>query len=129
MARGVIDLTSKTLEAQREKDVAELSEIINILFVKSKPKDNNDIIRKFIDRAITLKKQLTEEQAVYRCYFHDCGQSVADLWVDIGEDHSQPVPVLLCMFPGLARHVLSDDRRLERVPVVRAFAEAELPSN
>jgi hypothetical protein len=123
MALGVLDLTADTVEELRERDIAELSDLISVLFAKSKPKDNITTIRKFIDNAIELKREMTGDHAVYRCFFPDSNQNPDDT----GEDHDHPTPISICTFPGLLRHVLSDDGKMEQVLVAEAVTDAELP--
>jgi hypothetical protein len=122
MARGVLDITANLIEEQRDRDIAELSDLISILFVKSKPKDNIKEIRKLIGTAIALKRDMVGDHAIYRWFFLDSDKpSPGDAWVSTAEDHSHPVPTI-CTFPGFMRLVLSDDGTMKPVPVAKAVA-------
>ena len=69
----------------------------------------NDIQKgatKFVTKAVTLKKALTEEQAVYRCYWVNCGQHFEP---ESAESYDgERGLVYFCMFPGLAKIIKGD---------------------
>lgn len=69
---------------------------------------------------------MTQEQAVYRCFMIECAQSVSDVEVDLGDDSGGIL--LVCTFPGLRRHIMNEDMKLEETIVVRADGELNPPN-
>jgi hypothetical protein len=95
------------------------------LLPKSRPGDLREGFTRFLDKALALKKEMTQEQAVYRCFMIQCGHQVSDVEVDLGDDNGGTL--LVCTFPGLTRHIVNEDMKFERPIVVRADGELNPP--
>ena len=91
-------------------------------------KNTQTNVVKFVDSAIQLKKQMTEEQAIYRCFLLACGTTVTNAEIDIDDEESSNRTMLFCTFPGLHRLVLGDDKKMEILTVVKAQGMLNLPT-
>lgn len=60
-------------------------------------------VLKFVNKAITLKDSMTEEQAMYRPYWVQSGERFDSGVAEVTE--GQNGTVYFCLFPGLARLV------------------------
>lgn len=127
IARGVLASSEKLAPAAREEAIKKFPELLHYLLPKSRPGDLRDGVTKFMDKALALKKEMTQEQAVYRCFMVGCAQPVSEVEVDIGDDGLVSGTLLLCTFPGLMRLILNEDTIFEKTIVVRADGEQYSP--
>lgn len=67
---------------------------------------------------------MTEEQAVYRCYFCDNGESFDGDWMAIASGEKPAGQVTMCTFPGLRRFTQKNGQK-EFVPVVKATVKLD----
>jgi hypothetical protein len=81
-------------------------------------------LEKVIDKAIVLKNSMTEEQAIYHCFWPNCGGGFDERYYEVAEE-GQNGNVFACTFPGLARTIKKEDKE---VPVVVVKASAVLES-
>jgi hypothetical protein len=125
MGRAVVSSrTPEDISITREKCIVKIVKLLSLLLPKSLPKDLETAATKSLDKAIALRKVMTEEQAIYRCSFFDRGELVTDSRVDIGDEERTSGKLLLCTFPGLERHIIKDEKRV-RLTVVKASGEVE----
>jgi len=80
-----------------------LAHVLRQLLPKSSEDDLQKAVTKFVTKAIALKTALTEEQAMYRCYWATGGDRFDPESVEISD--GEKGPVCLCTFPGLARMI------------------------
>lgn len=66
---------------------------------------------------------MTEEQAIYRCFIPDCGETFDE---EVMEVHNEQPSgkVLMCTFPGLDRLILKEGKKVS-VTVVKASGELQ----
>ena len=78
---------------------------------------------KFVTKSIAVKQAMTQEQAVYRCYWVNYGDKFDTDLIDVSGDTTGPVD--LCTFPGLER-VIKKDGVTSVIPVVKAWAVLQI---
>jgi hypothetical protein len=121
IARGVLKSCERSASDCRETCIEELVDILSLILPKTKVKsDIRPSAVKFIEAAIQLKNQMTEEQAVYRCFMLAYGESVTNANLNIGDEEIVGGIVFLCTFPGLQRIVLDEEGKKEVLIVVKA---------
>jgi hypothetical protein len=111
-------ITTAAIRSQRETDIADLLDLMNLLFVKSKPRELESWVGSTVGRAIDLKMALTADSPVYRCYFIDCGDAADSDWIEIGP--TKVHRILMCLCPGLLRRNLVKQGSVEALAVVKA---------
>jgi hypothetical protein len=74
---------------------------------------------KVMDKSISLKTAMTEEQAIYRCDFFDNGEDFQDAWMEIDRNDNPNNTVLMCTFPCLRRFT-TDQIERQWIPIVKA---------
>ena len=124
VALSVLDSCKKEVDAKQELCVNDLKDLLCRLLPMSKPKEIENGVVKFIMKAVDLKYKMTEEQAVYRCFFVDNGQRVDENFLKIPYEESIGFVVSLCTFPGLQRYVINESR-IMRLTVVKADVELQ----
>ena len=67
---------------------------------------------------------MTEEQAIYRCYFCDNGGPYDKDWMEIASGENPVGKMSMCTFPGLRRFTMHNGKK-EFVPVVKATTKLE----
>lgn len=62
---------------------------------------------------------MTEEQAIYRCYFKDSGENFDPDWMEVASGETPHGVVSMCTFPGMRRFTTRNGLK-EFVAVVKA---------
>jgi len=121
-----------TLIGQKEPSISRrttLIENLQILVSTLLPATSLDRIQTFItktvDKTIALRNAMTEEQAVYRCFFCYRGERYEERLAQIASGEKPRGNVLFCMFPGLNRLTIRDDMTKEFLNVVKASVKLE----
>jgi hypothetical protein len=126
IAQGVLSSSESFVPAARGDTIKTFSELLAILLPKSRPGELRDVFTRIFDKAVTLKREMTQEKAVYRCFMYPCGSAVSDANVDFGDDGHVGGTLLVCTFPGLMRLIMNDDK-FEKAIVVKADGELAFP--
>jgi hypothetical protein len=84
-------------------------------------------VAKTVDRAIALRIAMTDEQAIYRCFFLHSGEGFDDEWMEVVSGEHAVGKVSMCTFPGLRRFVMRNGRN-KFVVVVKAATKLEAVS-
>ena len=79
---------------------------------------------KVLDKSISLKTAMTEEQAIYRCYFKDGGDDFDSDWMEVASGEIPRGVVSMCTFPGMRRFTTRNGIK-EFVAVVKATAKLD----
>ena len=112
---------------QRANAVATFPDFLYMLLPRSRPGDLIDGVTKIMDKALALKKAMTEEQGVYRCFMiRSANPQYSPLEVDVGEDTDVGGTLLMCTSPGLKRYIVNDEMKMEITIVLRATAELDV---
>jgi len=124
--RGAIRLAKTHLGQRKEEVIAQLIEILDLLIPDTGDGKTGLAVTNIVEKAVDFKNLITEEQALYDCFWVDCGTEVQEELVEVeGEESSGKI--LLCTFPGLAKTVNKDDK-ISTITVVKASAILEEPS-
>lgn len=90
------------------------------------PDAGNEKIRSFaikvMDKSISLKTAMTEEQAIYRSDFFDSGEDFDETWMEIDANDNSNNTVAMCTFPCLRRFT-TDQVERQWIPIVKATAK------
>jgi len=98
--------------------IAQMADILQLFLPKTSEQDLKKGITKMVKKAMALKSNMLEEQALYDCYWIKGGQNFDSTTMDlVGLEGKGPLS--LCTFPGMARIVLNQDKRTT-VHVVKA---------
>ena len=81
---------------------------------------------KLMDKSVSLRAAMTEEQAIYRCYFVDSGQEFKNDWMEIASGETPGKMVTMCTFPGLRRLTTKNGGK-EFITVVKATTKLGSP--
>jgi hypothetical protein len=106
-------------EAQIEERLAKL---LHLFFPKTPKEDIENGISKFVNKALTFKREVMEEQALYQFHWIYCGESFDSISMETVNEIKGVVA--LCAFPGLTR-IIKDNDKQKFVRVVRATALME----
>lgn len=107
--RGAIRLAKTHRKQRKEEVVAGLSGILLRLMLQTTDGTIGPVVTKIVEKAVQLKDLITEEQALYDCFWADCGSEIQEELVEVGEEDPSG-KVSLCTFPGLSRTVKEDDK-------------------
>lgn len=124
IGRGALKAGNQKADSHPSHKKDSLAAIFCRVFPELPPKDLEDALTNFVDKAIALKSEMTEEQAIIRCFMVHRGQSVAEDLVTTGElDEATTGKVLMCTFPGLEKVYVDEDGKVNRRIMVRACGE------
>jgi hypothetical protein len=123
IGRGILRFTQDRVEQHRLELVRKLGEILRLLLPKTSDTALDSAAQKIVDKAVELKKAMTEEQALYRCFWIGCGFDFKDEFIEVAEEDGAG-RVLICTFPGLAR-IIKKDNQSSEIIVVKAGAILE----
>ena len=124
--RGARRLARTHIKQRKEEIVAGLSGILRLLLPDATDGTVEFVVGRIVDNAVQFKSFITEEQALYDCFWVDCGAQFKEELVEVVEEEPSG-KILLCTFPGLARTVKEDDK-ISTITVVKASAILEDPS-
>jgi hypothetical protein len=102
-----------------------LAEILSFLLPKSSPTDLRNGATKFLEKAVALRKMMTEEQAIYRCFMFNRGDEFVESQMDVEPERQGSGKMLFCTFPGLHR-VYQKEETKENLTRVIAKASGEI---
>jgi len=98
--------------------VSRMTDILRLFLPKTSDQDLQKGVTKMVKKAVVLKNDMLEEQALYDCYWIKGGQNFDSQKMEIvGVEGNGPLA--LCTFPGLARIILNQGRGIV-VHVVKA---------
>ena len=123
IAKAVLKSCEREIVPKRNAHVVHLDDLLCQLLPRSRAEIKIGTA-KFLDRAINLKIAMTEEQAVYRCFMLDYGDSVTDDILHHGSEGCEKGTIFLCTFPGLRRHIMKEKKE-ESLTVVKAGVELQ----
>jgi hypothetical protein len=124
IGRGALKAGNQKADSHPSHKKHSLVAIFCRVFPELPPKNLEDALTNFIDKAIALKSEMTEEQAVIRCFMVQKGQSVTEDLVNTGElEEVTTGKVLMCTFPGLEKVYVDEDGKVNRRIMVRVCGE------
>jgi len=123
IGRGAGQFSPESGTARRTQVMVELGNLLSRLLPRCTPETVSETVLRIVDKAIYLKKTMSEEQALYYCFWNDYGEEYKENYVEVmNEDETGSV--FLCTFPGLAR-TIKKDNHVSEVLVVKARAMLE----
>lgn len=127
LGRATISAQAKDVAGLRSSVIKTLVLVLRVLLPTTPAETIQNFATKVVDKSISLRKAMTEEQAVYRCYFFDNGERFDDDWMEIATGEKPVGKVTMCTFPGLRRFTLNKGQK-EFVAVVKATIKLEAMS-
>lgn len=116
------------MEAARESAINPLILLLQLLL----PNVTDEKIKNFavqtVDKSISLRRAMTEEQAIYRFYFCDNDEEFDNDWMEVGTGETPMGKVVMCTFPGIRRFTVADQKRTF-VAVVKAMTKLDNASH
>ena len=80
---GASRYVQRNKEIYQGEMVSQLAELLGLLLPGVTAVDICKSVTKFVKKAISLKSAMTEEQAVYQCYWVQCGEQFDDEMMDV----------------------------------------------
>lgn len=105
-------------ESCRESVIQKLVLLLCILVPNAQDKVQSLVV-KSVDKATSLRIAMTEEQAIYRCYFCNNGDLFDKDWMNDPTEETANGRISMCTFPGLRRFIVKNETR-EFIAVVKA---------
>jgi hypothetical protein len=124
---ATISAQAKTVAASRSTVIQTLVPLLQLLLPITQADTIQSFITKVVDKSIALRKAMTEEQAVYRCYFSDGNEDFDNDWMEIASGEKPVGKVTMCTFPGLRRFTVNNRKR-EFIAVVKAKTKLDTGS-
>jgi hypothetical protein len=103
--------------------IDQMAGILRLFLPKTSEEDLLKGITKVVTKAIALKNNMMEEQALYDCYWIKGGQNFDPNIMDLA-GHEDNEPIALCTFPGLARIIVDQGKKVA-IHVVKASVVME----
>lgn len=113
------------LKTRRETVIQNLCSLLQELLPTSQVDRIRGFVEKIIDKAISLRNAMTQEQAIYRCYFPHTGDSFNEITAQVANGEKNTGNVLICTFPGLYRFTIQKEGKKQFIFVVRAIVKLE----
>lgn len=119
--------TLNYLQSQNQEPEYQIKErlkcVLQLFLPKTSPQDIDRGAVKFVTKAIALKRDVTEEQALYQFYWINCGAKFNPESMEMAASEGKGL-VALCAFPGLARTIKVNDTK-QVIRVVKAIVLRE----
>lgn len=117
-------LANSHVKQRKEEVAAGITGILLMFLVKGTEEESvRSVVQRIVEKAVQVKNAITVEQALYECFWVDCGEEFKEEVVDVVEEEPTG-KILLCTFPGLGRTVKEGDN-ISSVTVVKASATLE----
>ena len=116
---GTLDYVQQHIQEYGTSISTALVKLLLPLIPKTSEREIIKAAVKFVTKSIEVKRAMTQEQAMYRCYWVKFGDKFDPDSIDVAGDGTGPV--YLCTFPGLER-VIKKDGVTSVVRVVKAWA-------
>lgn len=127
IGQAVLQSKERQTDTYRQWTVQNLLIVLQKLLPETPVNRIEEFVEKVVDKAITLKDAMTEEQAVYRCFFVAYGTNFDESIIQIAHGEETNGKVLMCTFPGLGRLIIQDQKKMF-ITVVKACAKLEAVS-
>lgn len=102
VGRAMLLQTGNEQISAKENLVQRLEEILTLLLPT--PRHIRPNLAKFIDMAVDIAKEMTEEQVLFRSFMANFGEAKDDATMHVA-DEDQSGPVAMCTFPGFEKKV------------------------
>lgn len=116
---GTLDYVEQHIQEYGTSISAALAKLLLPLIPKTSESEIIKAAIKFVTKSIEVKRAMTQEQAIYRCYWVKFGDKFDTDSIDVSGDGTGSV--YLCTFPGLER-VIKTDGVTSVIRVVKAWA-------
>ena len=123
IGRGAKQFSQESTVARRTDVMVELGDLLCKLLPRATHEAIGETVLKIVDKAIYLKTAMSEEQALYHCFWIDYGEEYKENFTEVANE-DETGRVLLCTFPGLAR-TIKKDNEVSEVLIVKARAMLE----
>lgn len=121
--RGAALFSAENLESSRADVIDQLTHILCPMLRQSPADAVAEAVGKIIDKAIPLKKAMTEEQAIYHCFWPEYKDEFKEDLMEVADEEPSD-RVLFCIFPGLTRE-FKKHTKISKFLVVKAWAVLE----
>lgn len=111
-------------ETARTSGIQSLILLMQLLLPNTPGEKIQNVAAKTIDKSISLRRAMTEEQAIYRCYLCDNGEEFDSDWMEVATGEAPMGKIAMCTFLGLRRFTLKNRKR-EFIAVVKAMTKLE----
>ena len=125
IGRGTLGGEREQAGSRREILIENLCAMLGLLFPASSQEKLQAFVNRVVDKSISLRNTMTEEQAIYRCFFPNNGDPFDRSIAQTASGEQSTGGVLICVFPGLRRLTVSEDHKKEFVSVVKAVVKLE----
>jgi hypothetical protein len=116
---GTLDYVEQHIQEYATNINTALAKLLLPLIPKTSESEIIKAVVKFVTKSIEVKRAMTQEQAVYRCYWVKFDDKFDKDLIDVSGDGTGSV--YLCTFPGLER-VIKTDGVTSVIRVVKACA-------
>lgn len=127
LGQAAISVQPTDVAATRLSAIRALFVILRLLLPNNLEEKLQNFSTKIMDKSIALRTAMTEEQAIYRCYFYDHGESFDGEWVEIASGEKPVGKITMCTFPGLRRLTMNEGKK-QFMPIVKATAKLDTAS-
>lgn len=111
---ALLDELKEIQKSAKDQLVTKIENMLKLLIPKDDYSDLHEDIYDFVDKAIKLANEMSEERTMFQCFMADQGKKPDEAII---ETLDQTGLVWMCTFPGLAV------QREKRVILVKASAE------
>jgi hypothetical protein len=125
IGRATLSAEKKEVKPRREIIINDLYSLMGKLFPASPEAKVRAFVTKVVDKTISLRNAMSEEQSIYRCFLPDNGDTFDDSIFQVETGEKAKGNILLCMFPGLRRLNIGLDQKKGFVIVVKAIVKLE----
>jgi hypothetical protein len=122
--RAATEAQGNDVEAARASAINPLILLLRLLLPNTSSEKIQNFAVQIVDKAISLRREMTEEQAIYRFDFCDNGDEFDDNWMEVSTGETPMGKVIMCTFPGIRRFTVSDQKR-KFVVVVKTMTKLD----
>jgi hypothetical protein len=119
IGQSVVNLQANAIDTFRTPTINMIIRLLQILLPGTPAQRIQAFGVRVIDKSISLKTAMTEEQAIYRCDFFDSGDDFQAAWMEIDPSDNPASKISMCSFPCLRRFT-TDMVERQWIPIVKA---------
>ena len=118
IGQSVVNLQANAIDTFRTPAINMIIRLLQILLPGTPAERIQAFGVRVIDKSISLKTAMTEEQAIYRCDFFDSGDNFQAAEIDPSDNPASKIST--CSFPCLRRFTTTDMFERQWIPIVKA---------
>jgi hypothetical protein len=129
VGRATLRAIKPDAEACKERLIKDLCRVLQTLLPVSFEDRIQAFVSKIVETTVALRDCMTQEQAIFRCFFLSKGDTFDEDVARIASGEEATGKIKMCVFPGLKRLTTRTNNQKQFVTIVKATVNLEAVSD